>query len=154
MFFTWKRVNCGKISQIFPKFLQNFPKVPKISPIFPKVYPHDNFFSTNIICDICDKYELCPQKESGPNNIIFTILQMGTLWHGVHRAIHEHSGGQSSGIQLKQSSLEARELERQTGEKKTFLQINLLINMQNFLSTISSTPSMSSIKSTTSTSTS
>ena len=21
--------------------------------------PHDNFFSTNIICDICDKYKLC-----------------------------------------------------------------------------------------------
>ena len=31
---------------------QNFPKFSKIS-------PHDNFFSTNIICDICDKYELC-----------------------------------------------------------------------------------------------
>ena len=58
---------------------------------------------------------------------------MGTVRHGVHRAIHEHSGGQSSGIQLKQSSLEARELERQTGEKKIFLQIHLSINMQNFL---------------------
>ena len=58
---------------------------------------------------------------------------MGTLRHCVHRAIHEHSGGQSSGIQLKQSSLEARELERQTSEKKSFLQIHLPINMQNFL---------------------
>ena len=57
---------------------------------------------------------------------------MGTLRHCVHRAIHEHSGGQSSGIQLKQSSLEARELERKTGEKKIFLQIHLPINMQNF----------------------
>ena len=51
-FSTWKRVNCGKISQ-------NFSKFPKISPKFPKISPHDNFFSTNIICDICDKYELC-----------------------------------------------------------------------------------------------
>ena len=26
----------------------------------PKISPHDNFFTTNIIfCDICDKYELC-----------------------------------------------------------------------------------------------
>ena len=44
-FSTWKRVNCGKISQNFSKF--------------PKISPHDIFFSTNIICDICDKYELC-----------------------------------------------------------------------------------------------
>ena len=37
-----------KISQFFP---QHFPD-------FPKVSPHDNIFSTNIICDICGKYEL------------------------------------------------------------------------------------------------
>ena len=44
------------------KLWQNLPKFPKISqnfPKFPKIFPHDNFFSTNIICDICDKYELC-----------------------------------------------------------------------------------------------
>ena len=51
-FSTWKRVNCGKISP-------NSPKFPQISPKFPKISPHDNFLSTNIICDICDKYELC-----------------------------------------------------------------------------------------------
>ena len=33
------------------KLWQNFSKFPKIS-------PHDSFFSTDIICDICDKYEL------------------------------------------------------------------------------------------------
>ena len=41
---------------------QNLPTILKISqnfPKFPKISPHDNFFSTNIICDICDKYELC-----------------------------------------------------------------------------------------------
>ena len=26
---------------------------------FTEISPHDRFFSTNIICDICDKYELC-----------------------------------------------------------------------------------------------
>ena len=36
-FSTWKRVNCGKISQNFSIW---------------------QFFSTNMICDICDKYEL------------------------------------------------------------------------------------------------
>ena len=51
-FFTWKYVNCGKIFQNFSNFFQNFPDFPKIS-------PHDNIFSTNMICDICDKYELC-----------------------------------------------------------------------------------------------
>ena len=34
-------------------------KSPKNFPNFPKISPHDNFLSTNIICDICDKYELC-----------------------------------------------------------------------------------------------
>ena len=43
-FSTWKRVNCGKISQKFQKILT--------------ISPHDNFFSTNIVSDICDKYEL------------------------------------------------------------------------------------------------
>ena len=56
-FSTWKRVNCGKISQIFPQFL-------KISQNFSKMSPHDNFFSTNIICDICYKYELCGDHHS------------------------------------------------------------------------------------------
>ena len=36
----------------FSKISQNFKKFPKIS-------PHDNFFSTNIIFDICDEHELC-----------------------------------------------------------------------------------------------
>ena len=36
----------------FPKISQNFPNFPKIS-------PHDNFFSENIIRDIRDKYQLC-----------------------------------------------------------------------------------------------
>ena len=27
---------------------------------FPKISPHDNFFTTNIICNNCDKYELWP----------------------------------------------------------------------------------------------
>ena len=36
----------------FPKISQNFTKFPKIS-------PHDNFFSENIIRDICEKYQLC-----------------------------------------------------------------------------------------------
>ena len=40
-FSTWKRVNCGKTSQNFPKFL----KISQISPKFPKISPHDNFFS-------------------------------------------------------------------------------------------------------------
>ena len=34
------------------------PKISQNPPKFPKISPHDNFFSTNIICDICDKYEL------------------------------------------------------------------------------------------------
>ena len=50
-FSTWKRINCGKISQNFLKFL-------KFSQNFSKISPHDNFFSSNIICDICDKYEV------------------------------------------------------------------------------------------------
>ena len=43
------------------KLWQNLPKSLKFSQhfsIFPKISPHDNFFSTNIIWDICDKYEL------------------------------------------------------------------------------------------------
>ena len=40
------------------KLWQNLPKFLKISPKIPKISPRDNFFSTNIICDICDKYEL------------------------------------------------------------------------------------------------
>ena len=51
-FFHMNRVNCGKISQ-------NVPKFPKIPSKFPKISQHDNFFSTNIICDIFGKYELC-----------------------------------------------------------------------------------------------
>ena len=56
-----------KLWQNLPKFCknsQNFAKILKISQNFskiPKITPHDNFFSTNIICDICDKYELCVQ---------------------------------------------------------------------------------------------
>ena len=55
-FSKWRRVTCGKISQNFPKFLKNFPKCLQK----PKISPHDNFFSTNIIRDIRDKYQVCP----------------------------------------------------------------------------------------------
>ena len=58
IFSTLKRINCGKISQNFSTFSQNFSTFSKLSPKLPKISPHDNFFPTNIICDICDKYEL------------------------------------------------------------------------------------------------
>ena len=45
-------------------------KSPKISQNFPKFLHMTIFFSTNIICDICDKYELWRQTESD--------------WHWIH----------------------------------------------------------------------
>ena len=39
------------------KLWQNLPKIFKNSLNFPKISPHDNFFSTNIIWDIFDKYK-------------------------------------------------------------------------------------------------
>ena len=60
---TRKRINCGKITQNFPKFLiisQNFPHVEKFS-ISPQLAYMENwifstrqFFSTNLIRDIHD----------------------------------------------------------------------------------------------------
>ena len=66
-FSTWKRVNCGKISQNFSKF--------------PKISPHDNFFSTNIICDICDKYELWRKEYCKYQENIFWLK----CQHSTHR---------------------------------------------------------------------
>ena len=61
------------------KISQNFSKFYKISQYFSKIPPHDNFFSTNIIRDICDKYELCLHE------ISFRIFQHFALraifWH-------------------------------------------------------------------------
>ena len=37
-----------------------------------EIFHHDNFFSTNIICDICDKYQLCVVNE--------VIKVNGVLW--------------------------------------------------------------------------
>ena len=57
---------------------------------FIEISPHDRFFSTDIICDICDKYELCPPGRGTcgcrtPNQIRVTLL-----CHGVTEILTRH----------------------------------------------------------------
>ena len=39
-----------------------------------EISQHDRFFSTDIICDICDKYEVCVQQQ--PRLMTITVMMM------------------------------------------------------------------------------
>ena len=52
--YFWGSIFLHKKARKLWQNLPNFSKISQNFSKFPKISPHDNFFSTNIICDICE----------------------------------------------------------------------------------------------------
>ena len=74
-----------KTSQIFPKCGENFRNLHIYCVEKSEISPHDRFFfSTNIICDICDKYEVCTfWVAAEPAMLQFQLLLNFLLTHAM-----------------------------------------------------------------------